>query len=62
MTKNISPVALEASEVAMVMVPLVDAADAPEVTFSGPKVISSATLPPIAMAIFDLYLVFVTDN
>ena len=31
--------------------------EAPEVTFSWPKTSSSATRPPIAMAISDLYLV-----
>ena len=35
---------------------------APEVTFSGPNTSSSATLPPIAIAIIDLYLVIVTES
>ena len=35
---------------------------APEVTFSGPKTSSSATLPPIAIAIIDLYLAIVTES
>jgi hypothetical protein len=35
---------------------------APEVTFSAPNFSSSATLPPIAMAICDLYLVKLTES
>ena len=36
--------------------------DAPEVTFSGPNINSSATFPPIAIAILDLYLSLVTES